>query len=305
MAKFILKRIAMAVVTLFIIATLTFFIMHLIPGGPFLNEKLSDKAMDIINEKYGLNDPIYVQYGRYMRDLLHGDLGMSYKRLGFSVNQIIAEKFPVSAKLGLISIVLILLVGIPGGAVAALKRNSIWDRIIMFISTIGAAVPPFVLGTVALYILGITFKILPTMGLSTPLHFVLPAFSLSFYYMSYVSRLMRSSMLDVIDQDYIKTARAKGLGETAIVVKHALRNAVLPVLTYLGQMSAGILSGTFVVEKIFTIPGLGKYFIDSIMSRDYSVIMGTTIFYAALLITMNLIVDILYVVIDPRIKLES
>lgn len=295
----------MAVATLFIVATITFFSMHLIPGGPFANEKLSDQAIEMINERYGLNDPVTVQYGRYMGDLLQGDLGMSYKRLGFSVNEIIGEKFPVSAKLGAIAILIALVVGIPAGAIAALKRNTIWDRILMFISTLGIAVPGFVLGTVLLYVLGINFKLLPTIGLSTPLHYIMPAFALSFYPMSYITRLMRSSMLDVIDQDYIKTARAKGLSEMGILFKHALRNAILPVLTYAGPMAAGVLSGGFVIEKIFSIPGLGQYFINSIMSRDYSVIMGTTIFYAFLLIAMNLIVDILYGVIDPRIKLEK
>lgn len=295
----------MAVVTLYVVATVTFFAMHLLPGGPFLNEKLSDQAIERLNERYGLNDPIMVQYGRYMNDLLHGDFGESFKRLGYTVNEIIGEKFPVSAKLGGIAILIIIAGGIPLGAVAAMKRNSVWDRIVMFIATMGTAVPAFVVGTVLLYVLGINLKILPTMGLSSPLHYIMPAFALAFYPMSYVARLMRSSMLDVISQDYVKTARAKGLSETAILFKHALRNAILPVLTYLGQMTAGILSGGFVVEKIFVIPGLGQYFITSIMNRDYSVIMGTTIFYAALLIGMNLLVDILYVFIDPRIKLDS
>lgn len=305
MGKFLMKRLLMAVVTLFVIATVTFFVMHLIPGGPFMNERLSDRAVKMLNDKYGLNDPLFDQYLRYMGDLVKGDLGMSLKRLGFTVNDIIGEKFPVSAKLGGVAILIIIVVGIPGGAIAALRRNSIWDRIIMFISTLGTAVPAFVVGTVLLYVVGIHFKWLPTMGISSWKHYIMPAFALAFYPMSYVARLMRSSMLDVIDQDYIKTARAKGLSEMAILFKHALRNAILPVLTYLGQMSAGLLSGGFVVEKIFTIPGLGKYFIDSIMGRDYAVIMGTTIFYAGLLISLNLVVDLLYVFVDPRIKLES
>ena len=304
MSKFLVKRILSALLTLFIVATLTFFLMNMIPGGPFQNEKISEKMLDIINEKYGLNKPVVQQYVSYMGRLLKGDLGISYKRQGFTVNEIIAMKFPVSAKLGGITMLWGLISGILIGVLAAVNHNKIIDRAAMFICTLGIAVPSFVIGTSLIYSLAINLGIFPYSGLGTPLHYVLPVIALSFQPMSYIARLMRSNMLDAIDQDYIKTARAKGLSTGKTIFKHAMRNTIIPIITYLGPMTAGVLTGGFVTERIFDIKGLGSYFVESIGNRDYPMIMGTTIFFAALIIIANLIVDILYHVVDPRIKVE-
>jgi oligopeptide transport system permease protein len=239
-----------------------------------------------------------------MKRLIRGDLGTSLKMRGQEVNDIIRTRFPVSAKIGLMAVILAIAVGIPMGSVAALHRGKWFDRLIMLISTMGIAIPGFVVSTVLMFFFGVRLKILPTFGLTSPLHYILPVAALAFYPTAYISRLMRSSMLDVLGQDYMRTARAKGLGQFKALFKHALRNAVLPVVTYLGPMLAGILTGSFVVEKIFTIPGLGSQFVGSITDRDYPLIMGTTIFLAFLLITMNVIVDIAYKIIDPRINLK-
>lgn len=305
MGKYILKRIALAVLTLFLVCTLTFFLMNLVPGGPFMAEKaISAQAQAAMNEKYGLDKPLPEQYANYMERLLHGDLGVSVKQRGRTINQIIATKFPVSAKVGGISVLVALAVGIPLGSVAALKRGSWLDNLIMFFATCGIAVPSFVVCTLLMYFLSLQWGLLPTYGLSSWQNYIMPVMALAFYPTSYIARLMRSSMLDVLGQDYMRTARAKGLSQGKSLFKHALRNAILPVVTYLGPMLAYTLTGSFVVEKIFTIPGLGSEFIGSITGRDYPLIMGTTIFLAMLIIAMNVIVDIAYKIIDPRIKLK-
>lgn len=279
--------------------------MNLVPGGPFMAEKaISAQAQAAMNEKYGLDKPLTEQYVNYMERLLHGDLGVSVKQRGRTVNQIIATKFPVSAKVGGISVLVALAVGIPLGSVAALKRGSWLDNLIMFFATCGIAVPSFVVCTLLMYFLSLQWGLLPTYGLSSWQNYIMPVMALAFYPTSYIARLMRSSMLDVLGQDYMRTARAKGLSQSKSLFKHALRNAILPVVTYLGPMLAYTLTGSFVVEKIFTIPGLGSEFIGSITGRDYPLIMGTTIFLAMLIIVMNVIVDIAYKVIDPRIKLK-
>ena len=279
--------------------------MYLVPGGPFLSEKApSEQTLKALQEKYGLDQPVGIQYLNYMKRLIRGDLGTSLKMRGQEVNDIIRTRFPVSAKIGLMAVILAIAVGIPMGSVAALHRGKWFDRLIMLISTMGIAIPGFVVSTVLMFFFGVRLKILPTFGLASPLHYILPVAALAFYPTAYISRLMRSSMLDVLGQDYMRTARAKGLGQFKALFKHALRNAVLPVVTYLGPMLEGILTGSFVVEKIFTIPGLGSQFVGSITDRDYPLIMGTTIFLAFLLITMNVIVDIAYKIIDPRINLK-
>lgn len=305
MAKFAVKRIAMAIVTIFIVATLTFFLMFLVPGGPFVAEKaVSEQAMEAMNEKYGLDKPVYVQYKNYMVNMLQGDLGVSVKQRGRTVSGIITSKFPVSLRLGGLSVLTALLIGIPLGCISAYKKGTIVDNIIIVFSTLGIAVPSFVLCTLLLVVFGIKLSILPTFGLSTPQSYIMPLIALSMYPASYITRLMRSSMLDVMGQDYMRTARAKGVSQKSSIFKHALRNAVLPVVTYVGPMTAYTLTGSLVVEKIFTIPGLGSEFVGSITGRDYPLIMGTTIFLATILITMNVIVDLLYKVIDPRIQLD-
>jgi oligopeptide transport system permease protein len=286
---YILKRLGFSIITLVIVYTITFFLMYSIPGGPFLGEKkLPPVIMHNLEVKFGLNKPLIVQYLNYFKNALTGNFGVSIKLQGTSVSGIIGTYFPVSAKLGLLSIAIAMIIGTLLGILAAVKNNKAADRAVMVASTIG-----------------VIFQILPTYGLDSLQSYILPAFALSFFPLSFASRLMRSSMLEVINQDYIKTARAKGLKEITVIFKHALRNAILPVVTYLGPLLAGVLTGSFIIEEVFSIPGLGKFFVDSISGRDYPVILGTTIFYAAFLISMNFLVDILYMIIDPRIKLKS
>lgn len=305
MVKYIAKRVLLAIVTIWAVATITFFLMNMVPGGPFLSEKaISPQATAALEAKYGLDKPLIQRYGTYMWDALHGDFGDSLKQRGRTVMGIISMKFPVSAKVGGISVLVAICIGVPLGCIAALKRGKFVDSFISVVATCGIAVPSFVICTLLMYFFGVKLRWLPTAGLSTWKHYVMPVMALSFYPTAYIMRLMRSSMLDVLGQDYMRTAKAKGLSGFVSLFKHALRNAILPVITYVGPMLAYTITGSFVVEKIFTIPGLGGEFIGAITGRDYTLIMGTTIFLATLLITMNVIVDILYKVVDPRIKLK-
>lgn len=305
MSNYLIKRVLSAIVTIFVVATVTFFLMNIVPGGPFLAEKSpSPEALAAMEAKYGLDKPVPVQYVNYMTRLAQGDLGYSLKKRGMEVTEIIARGLPVSAKIGGTAVFVALCIGIPVGAIAALNRGSMLDSTILVFATCGISVPSFVVTTVLLITFGVTWPILPTMGFGTPLHYVMPVISLAFYPTAHISRLMRSNMLDVLGQDYMRTARAKGLSQTKMLFKHALRNAVLPVVTYVGPMLAYILTGSFVVEKVLTIPGLGGEFISSITGRDYPLIMGLTIFIATLVIFMNVIVDIIYKLVDPRIKLK-
>jgi len=303
--RYILKRILFGVLTLFIVATLTFVLMQQVPGGPFVAEKsISAAAMQAMRQKYGLDKPLIVQYWNYMTNALHGDFGLSLKERGRTVAEIIATKFPVSARIGGISILLALALGIPLGCIAAMNRGKAVDNVIIVFSTMGIAVPSFVICTVLMYFFGVKLGWLPTYGLTSWKNYIMPVMALAFYPTSYIARQMRSSMLDVLGQDYMRTAKAKGLSENKILYKHALRNAILPIITYVGPLIAYTLTGSFVVEKVFTIPGLGGEFVSSILNQDYMVIMGTTIFLAALIIFMNVIVDIGYTIADPRIKLK-
>ena len=305
MAKYIVKRIALAIVTIWAVATLTFFLMNMVPGGPFLSEKaISPQATAALEAKYGLDKPLGEQYVTYITGALHGDFGDSLKQRGRTVADIIKMKFPVSAKIGGISVLISLILGVFLGSIAALKRGKFLDNFISVVSTLGIAVPSFVVCTLLMYFLGVKFRVLPTMGLLTWKHYIMPVAALSFYPTAYIMRLMRSSMLDVLGQDYMRTAKAKGLSSKAQLFKHALRNAILPVVTYVGPLLAYTVTGSFIVEKIFTIPGLGGVFIGAIQGRDYTLIMGTTIFLATLVIIMNVVVDIVYKIIDPRIKLK-
>lgn len=305
MAKYIIKRIGLAVVTAWLVATLTFFLMNLVPGGPFMAEKaLTPQAQEAMMEKYGLDKPLTEQYVIYMENLLHGDLGPSVKQRGRTVNTIIKTKFPVSAKIGGVAILLAVCIGVPLGSIAAFNRGKAVDNIIILFTTCGIAIPSFVICTALMQVLSNWLGLLPTYGLTSWKHYIMPVLSLSLYPASYIARLMRSSMLDVMGQDYMRTARAKGVSWTVSVFKHALRNAILPVVTYLGPLLAYTVTGSFIVEKIFTIPGLGSEFIGAITGRDYPLIMGTTIFLAVLIIAMNVVVDIAYTIIDPRIKLK-
>ena len=305
MIKYIIKRVGAAIITIFLVATITFFMMNLVPGGPFVAEKnISEQAQNALKEKFGLDKPLGEQYINYMVNAAHGDFGPSLKQRGRNVSTIMFSKFPVSAKLGGISILVALFVGIPLGCVAAVKRGTWIDNAVVVFATGGIAVPSFVICTVGMYIFGVNLRWLPTFGLTTPIHYVLPVFALAAYPIAYITRLMRASMLDVIGQDYIRTAKAKGVSQVVSLFKHALRNAILPVVAYVGPLLAYTLTGSFIVEKIFVIPGLGGQFISSVTTRDYTVIMGTTIFLATLVIIMNTLVDIVYMIIDPRIKLD-
>ena len=305
MLKYIAKRIGLAIVTIWVVATITFFLMNMVPGGPFLSQKaISPQATAALEAKYGLDKPLSQQYLTYIWDALHGDFGDSLKQRGRTVMGIIKMKFPVSARVGGLSVLVALCLGIPLGSIAALKRGKFADSLISVVATCGIAVPSFVICTVLLYFLGVKLMILPTLGLSSWKHYVMPVIALSFYPTAYIMRLMRSSMLDVMGQDYMRTAKAKGVSGFFILFKHALRNAILPVVTYVGPMLAYTVTGSFVVEKIFTIPGLGGEFITAISGRDYTLIMGTTIFLATLIIIMNVVVDIIYKLVDPRINLK-
>ncbi|MFV0351808.1 MAG: ABC transporter permease [Oscillospiraceae bacterium] len=305
MARYAIKRVALAVLTILVVTTITFFLMNMVPGGPFISEKaMTAEAMAALNAKYGLDQPIPVQFAKYVQNIFKGDFGDSLKQRGRTVMSIITSKFPVSARLGGISVVVALVLGIPLGSVAALNRGKWLDNLIRVFATFGIAVPSFVLCNITMYFFGVRLGWFPTFGLTSPLHYILPVFSLAFYPTAYIARLMRSSMLDVLGQDYMRTAQAKGLSRFKMLFKHALRNAVLPVVTYIGPLVAYTLTGSFVVEKIFSVPGLGKEFVSAITNRDYTMIMGTTIFLAVLLIVINVLVDFAYKAIDPRIKLQ-
>ena len=305
MAWYCVKRILMGVVTILIVATLTFFLMHIVPGGPFQAEKTpSEATLRALEQKYGLDKPVHVQFLNYMSNLFKGDFGPSMKKRGREVSDLIFSGFRVSAKLGGISIGVAMIIGIILGCVAAYNRGKWIDNVLLVLTTCGIAVPSFVVGTVLMYIFSVKLNLLPSLGLRSFQHYILPVATLSFYPSAYMARLMRSSMLDVLGTEYIQTARAKGLSQVGVIFKHALRNAILPVITYLGPLLAYTLTGSFVVETLFTINGLGRDFIMSIINRDYTMIMGTTIFLATLLITMNILVDIFYKITDPRIKLK-
>lgn len=304
MLNYLGKRLLNSIIVLWIVMTVTFLLMHAIPGGPFTAEKNLPPAVQAnIEARYKLNDPLTTQYMDYVENILHGDLGPSFKYVGRSVNDIIGESFPVSFELGMEAILISLLLGIPAGVLAAYRRNNWQDRTVNLLTTIGIAVPGFVLAALMVEIFAMKLGLLPAAMWIDWKSRILPAFALAAMPMAFITRLTRSSMLEVLGQDYIKTAKAKGLGTTYILFKHALPNALIPVVTYIGPMVASILTGSFVIETIFAIPGLGSYFVTSIYNRDYTVILGVTIFYSAIIILMNMIVDIIYPMLDPRIKI--
>ncbi len=307
MAKYILKRVLQAALVLFIVICITYALMHSIPGSPFLNEKApSPEAIEALNAKYGLDKPLWVQIKMYIQNMFKGDFGVSLKmQKNRPVIEIIKEMFPTSARIGLMALLCAVLFGVPIGCIAAYNRGKATDSVLRILTTLGISVPSFVVATLLLLLLGVKLKLLPTMGLQGAKGYIMPVLALSFYPACYIGRLSRSSMLDAINQDYMRTAKAKGVKSSKRIFKHALRNAFIPVLTYLGPLTAGILSGSFVVESVFSIPGLGRYFIQSILNRDYPIIMATTIFFASLVIIMNLIVDILYKFVDPRIDVTK
>ena len=305
MKKYLLKRLGMMLLTLFLITLLTFILMHSVPGGPFTGEKQVSKAvLDALNEKYKLNDPLWKQFLDYVSGLIRFDLGPSFKYQGKTVNDFIENGFPYSAKLGGITLIFVLLTSIPMGIVSALKNGKWQDMLLMAIATIGVTIPSFVIATGLIYIFSFKLSWTPVYGVDSWKGYILPVIAMSGYSVSFLARLMRSSLLDVMGQDYIRTARAKGISETRVIVKHALRNALIPVVTVLGPTVANLLTGSFVIEKIFAIPGMGGYFVNSVTQRDYTTIVGMTVFYAAFLIAMVFIVDLFYCLIDPRIRYD-
>lgn len=298
---YIIKRLLLTVVTIYLIITITFFVMHAIPGGPFLGERaITPEVTAALEEKYGLDVPLFGQYTNYLSDLIKFDFGPSIKQRGREVVDIILDGFKTSAKLGLVASSIAITFGISFGSIAAIKRNKMIDRTIMVSTTAFVAMPSFVLGSFFLIVFCVIWPIFPPNG-ALPGGLVLPTIALALYPTAYITRLTRSSMLDVLKQDYIRTAQAKGVSQVLVIFKHALKNALIPVITYVGPMIAYILTGSLVVEKIFSVPGLGRAFISSITNRDYPMIMGTTIFLATLVVLMNLVSDVMYKVVDPRI----
>ncbi|GGA44750.1 ABC transporter permease [Psychrobacillus lasiicapitis] len=305
MAKYIIKRFFMMIATILIIATLTFALMHTIPGSPFDDERTSNPTIQANLEKfYKLDEPMHIQYLYYLKSIVTFDFGPSIKKPNESVNELLARGFPISFELGMVTILVALLSGVTLGTFAALRHNGIIDYTAMTFAVVGISVPNFVLATLLIQQIAVNLEWLPPATWSSPLHMILPTLALATGPTAIIARLTRSSMLEVLTQDYIKMARAKGLSPVRIVVRHALRNALMPVVTIMGTMLAGILTGTFVIERIFAIPGMGKYFVESINNRDYPVIMGSTVFYSAFLVFMLFLVDIVYGFLDPRIKLH-
>ncbi len=302
MAKYIVKRILLAILTIFIISLITFFSMNAIPGGPFNKEKaISPAVMQQLEARYGLDKPLIVQYKNYMVNILHGDFGVSLKTER-SISAVIAESFPTSAKLGALSALLAIIVGIVLGSIAALMRNKWPDRIIVFFVTLVTAMPSFVIATLLLYLF--CLKLNWVQAFNPDQSFTaLPVVALSLSPMAYITRLTKTSMLDALGQDYIRTAKAKGVRNTKVIFVHGLRNALIPVITYVGPMFGGILTGSMVIESIFNIGGLGSKFVTCITNRDYTMIMATTLLLAVIMVVANLITDIVYKIVDPRIKL--
>ena len=302
--RYIFGRIVSAIFVVWFVITLTFFLMHAIPGGPFSSEKVLPPAIiDNINERYHLNDPLLKQYLDYLKNMAYFDFGPSYRYQGRTVNDLLQEGFPKTAVLGLSATILALFGGVAMGVTAALKQNKMLDYVIIFLVTIGISVPSFVLATFLQYYIGYELHWFPPLGWGEVKNIILPVIALSAYPVAQIARLTRAGMLDVLTQDYIRTAKAKGLAKSTIIIRHALKNALTPVVTFLGPFFAYILTGNFVIEYVFNIPGIGQFFVTSISNRDYPVIMGTTVLFAALLVTFNLLADIIYTLLDPRIKL--
>lgn len=303
MAKLIISRLLQAIPVLWAIATLTFFMVRLAPGDPFGSERqIPEEIRANIRARYGLDQPLSVQYVRQLGQWLRGDLGPSYKHPDRTVNRIIAEHFPVSLELGLWSLLVALVVGLPTGVVAALKRNSRWDYLPMSLAMTGICLPTFVLGPLLALLFGLRLGWFNPLGWDQPGDRVLPALTLGLFFAAYIARLARGGMLEVLSKDFIRTARAKGLPEWRVVCTHALRGGLMPVVTYLGPACAGLVTGSFVVEHIFWVPGLGRYFVNAAFDRDYTVIMGTAMFYAVLIVGLNLVVDLVHALLDPRLR---
>ncbi|MGQ9682960.1 MAG: ABC transporter permease [Anaerolineae bacterium] len=306
MARFIARRLLWLVPVLLFVSLVTFVLLHAVPGGPFDREKvLPAEIIANLNRYYGLDDPLPKQYLDYIgRIVTRFDFGPSYSSRSRTVNDIFADHLPVSAQLGLVALLIALGIGVPLGVLAALKQNTVWDYLGMAVAVFGVSVPNIVLGPILIVVFALTLKWLPVAGWGTPEKLIMPAIALGMNSSAIIARLTRASMLQVIREDYIRTARAKGLTERMVMVRHAMKNAFIPVATVLGPMFAVLMTGTFVVERMFAIPGMGKYFITSISQRDYPVVMGTILLYALILVLANLAVDISYAFLDPRIRYQ-
>lgn len=306
MLRFILRRLIYGVITLWVLITLTFIMMHNLPGDPFANsQKLSKEALAVLKKTYGLDQPIWVQYGSYLKKIVSFDFGISFNYPTRTVNEVLTQTFPTSAELGMYAIIVAVLIGLTLGVIAALNHNKTWDYVAMLTAIVGVAAPALVIGPLLSYFVGVKLGWLPPALWKGPEYKILPTITLAFGTLATMARMMRTSMLDVVNQDYIKTARSKGLTKFAVVFKHTIRNAMLPIITILGVAVVNITTGAFVVEQIFAVPGMGKFFVQSITTNDYTMIMGMTIFYAALLIVAIMITDVLYGLIDPRIRLSK
>ena len=305
MYKYIGKRFVTSLLTIWVVITVTFFLMRLMPGGPFDSEKLTPQVKANMEVKYGLDKPLIEQYEMYLKNLVQGDLGESMIFKGREVSETISESFPASAKIGAVAVAIAIVGGIVLGIIAALKNGKWPDKLIVVVATLCTTIPSFVIGAVLIYVLAVEFSILPATGFDSWKNYIMPCIALSAASLSFITRLTRSKLIDVLKADYIRTAKAKGLSKGTIIFKHALRNSLIPIITYVGPLVASILTGSFVTEKIFAIPGLGNEFVQSVTNRDYSMLLGVTVFYCTMLIFFTFIVDILYVVIDPRIKLQD
>ncbi|MFQ6319921.1 dipeptide ABC transporter permease DppB [Bacillus halotolerans] len=306
MARYIMKRFWAMAATILVITTLTFVLMKVIPGSPFNEERGTNEAVQRnLEAYYHLDDPLIIQYIIYLKSIITFDFGPSIKKPSDSVNDMLERGFPVSFELGMAAIVIAVISGLILGVTAALRRNGFLDYAAMSLAVLGISIPNFIMATLLIQQFAVNFKLFPAATWTSPIHMVLPTAALSVGPMAIIARLTRSSMVEVLTQDYIRTAKAKGLSPLKIIVKHALRNALMPVITVLGTLVASILTGSFVIEKIFAIPGMGKYFVESINQRDYPVIMGTTVFYSVILIVMLFLVDLAYGLLDPRIKLHK
>jgi oligopeptide transport system permease protein len=301
--NFFISRLLQAIPTLFVIATLTFFMTRFAPGGPFDSDKAIPEEIKIkLQSHFGLNLPLFDQYLLYMKNLLAGDLGPSFKYVGWDVSELIQHAFPVSLSLGVSALLIALLIGLPAGMLAALRKNTWWDYLPMGIAMIGICLPSFVLGPILIMVFATELKLLPALGWYSWTDLILPSLTLGLFYAAYVARLTRAGMLETLKQDYVRTARAKGASPGRVLVKHAMRGGLLPVVTYLGPAFAGLVSGSFIIESIFFIPGLGKFFVTAAFNRDYTVVLGTVLFYATLIIILNLLVDFLQAWLDPKAR---
>jgi oligopeptide transport system permease protein len=305
MTKYILHRIFWLIIVLLVVSFITFALMHLVPGGPWDKEKtLAPQVVDALNKKYGLDKPFFVQFGHYILNLLHGDLGVSYSRQDRDVTAILLTGLPKTATLGVIAFLLAIFIGIPFGMAAALKQNSIIDYLSVIFSTIFASIPGFVLGILLIIIFSVTLHWLPTGGWGSVKQVIMPSFALATLPAAFIARITRASTLEVMRQDYVRTAQAMGIKQRVILVRHILRNALIPVTTVAGPELAFLISGSFIIENLFSIPGIGRLFVNGVFARDYGLIMGSILFYAFAVAGINLIVDLLYAVIDPRIRYD-